>query len=88
MMTFTDPSPTYPPFFSGVIAEAFRFPEGRTTEDISAPVIEATGTTEMMSVLGANRQSPLESDFQKVGMAAGAGVGCGGGPVILAASKW
>lgn len=54
MMTFTDPSPIYLPFFSGVIAEAFRFSEGRTAEDISAPVIEATDTTEMMSVLGAN----------------------------------
>lgn len=85
MMTFTDSSPTYPPFFSGVIAEVFRFPEERSADDISTPAIEATGTIEMMSVLG---QSPLGSDFQKVGMAAGAGVGCGGGPVILATSKW
>lgn len=51
-------------------------------------MIEATGTTEKLSVLRANRQSPLGSDFQKVGMAAGAGMGYGVGPIILAASKW
>ena len=32
--------------------------------------------------------SPLGSDFQKVRMIAGAGMGCGEGPVIFAARKW
>ena len=42
----------------------------------------------MMSTLGAKGQSPLGSDFQKVGMVAGAGMGYGEGSVILAARKW
>lgn len=37
----------------------------------------------MMSALGVSRQSPLGSDFQKVGMATGTGMGCGEGPQLL-----
>lgn len=36
----------------------------------------------MMSTLGVSRQSPLGSDFQKVGMTAGTGMGCGEGPQL------
>lgn len=59
--------------------EVFTFPEGRTAEDISAPKeagIEAKDNTEVKSAHGASRQSPLGSDFQKVGVAARAGMGC------------
>lgn len=82
--------PTSLPFFSGAVAKVqnSRRKDYKRHLCLREAGIEATETREMMSTLEVSRQSLLASDFQKVGMAAGSGMGCGKVPVFLTARKW
>ena len=76
--------PTSLPFFSGTVTKVqiSRRKDCRRHLCLREAGIEATETKEMMSILGVSRQSPLGSDFQKVGMTAVTGMGCGEGPQL------